>query len=687
MLLREYQAKQLLRAQGLPLPRSSLIDSADGAPPFLPCVLKVQIPVGGRGKAGGVQFVRTNAEFSQQAKVLLREPVLGHYSDVLLAEELLPIVRELYIAITLDRSAQSMVLLAQREGGIEVEQTTQDTLLRQNLSRTPTKTQSNRAGKHLGLSAAQTANLHDLLTRLWRVCIAEDAVLAEINPLVLTTDGRLVCADAKIELDDTAAFRHTDHRATDPTGTHQFVGLSPDGTIASMANGAGLAMATVDAIQSAGATPANFFDIGGGASVPGIVQAFRRIAALPRVKAVVINIFGGITRCDDVARAIIQAQAVCDNLPPLFIRLTGTNEAAAKKILAGAGIPLLPTLAECIQRALDASIGAPTLSSLQAPLLAKARFVYAGNASLSGGEGRGSGPESSLLATLRHNPAVIVQGITGVHGSFHTAAMRAAGTAIVAGVTPGKAGRQVDGIPVYDNMADARNAHPTARISVVFVPAAFAKTALLEAIGAGIRLIVCITEGIPVHDMLAVGRAARQHGATILGPNSPGLLLPGSIKLGIIPATIGTPGTVGIISRSGTLTYEAAASLSAKGVGQSAIIGIGGDRLRGLSFVDCLQLLEADPYTERIALIGEIGGQDEQLAAAYIRSHMSKPVYAYIAGHSAPPAVQLGHAGAIMGGQDESADAKTTALAQAGAITGTSTTELLHLIAGHSIEN
>jgi succinyl-CoA synthetase alpha subunit len=270
----------------------------------------------------------------------------------------------------------------------------------------------------------------------------------------------------------------------------------------------------------------------------------------------------------------------------------------------------------------------------------------------------------------------MIQGITGTHGAFHTRAMCDAGTNIVCGVTPGKAGQQVHGIPVFNSVAEARENHDVS-ISVVFVPAPYAKDALIEAIKAGIKLIVCITEGIPIHDMLAVLWAAREQEVQIIGPNCPGILVPDVIKLGIIPAAVGTPGNVALVSRSGTLTYEAAASLTAAGIGQRIIVGIGGDPLIGTSFVDCLKSFKQDPNVEKMVLIGEIGGQDEQLAAEYIKSNITEPVFAYIVGHSAPHQTKLGHAGAIMVGTDESAAAKTKALYNAGAVTADSLPELV----------
>ena len=271
---------------------------------------------------------------------------------------------------------------------------------------------------------------------------------------------------------------------------------------------------------------------------------------------------------------------------------------------------------------------------------------------------------------------VIVQGITGAHGSFQTKAMLAAGTNVVAGTTPGKAGQIVEGVKVYDTVKDIQNDY-TVNTSVIFVPARYAKGAILEAITAQIPLIICITEGIPVHDMLLVNQKLQGSKSTLLGPNSPGALLPGINKLGIIPANMSLKGNAAIVSRSGTLTYETMAGLTEKGIGQKYVIGIGGDVIHGMGYIECLQLFQDDPDVNQIILIGEIGGQDEIVAAAFIQQSITKPVFAYIAGHHAPVGVQLGHAGAILGSAAESASAKTKKLAEAGAVTATSITQLL----------
>lgn len=271
---------------------------------------------------------------------------------------------------------------------------------------------------------------------------------------------------------------------------------------------------------------------------------------------------------------------------------------------------------------------------------------------------------------------VIVQGITGTHGSFHARAMKKSNTNIVAGTSPTKAGTIIDNIPVYAAITDIKRDHKV-DTSVIFVPAPYAKAAIIEAIDANVPLIICITEGIPIHDMLYIKSYIKGKSSQLIGPNCPGILLPGSGTLGIIPASMGLPGSTGVVSRSGTLTYETVSGLSARGIGQRYVVGIGGDPIRGTGFIECLELFERDPLVDKIVLIGEIGGNDEQLAADYIRTHVTKPVYAYIAGHHAPVGVQLGHAGAILGSDDESAGAKSRALEEAGATVSTSISRLI----------
>ena len=266
---------------------------------------------------------------------------------------------------------------------------------------------------------------------------------------------------------------------------------------------------------------------------------------------------------------------------------------------------------------------------------------------------------------VNYETRVICQGITGSAGSFHTQQALDYGTRMVGGVTPGKGGSETLGLPVFDTVDQAVR-HTGANASVIFVPAAFAADAILEAADAGIELIACITEGIPVLDMVKVKRCLVDKPTRLIGPNCPGIITPGECKIGIMPGYIHTPGHIGVISRSGTLTYEAVDQLTKLGMGQSTCIGIGGDPVHGLEFVDVLELFEADPDTEGVVLIGEIGGSAEEEAAEYVKEKMTKPVVAFIAGQTAPKGKRMGHAGAIIAGGKGTAAEKVSALKSVG---------------------
>jgi len=254
-----------------------------------------------------------------------------------------------------------------------------------------------------------------------------------------------------------------------------------------------------------------------------------------------------------------------------------------------------------------------------------------------------------MAVLLNENSRVIVQGITGKEGSFHTKLMLEYGTKVVAGVTPGKGGREVHGVPVYDTMKEAVENHPEANTSIIFVPAKFAPDAVYEAVDAGMKLVVVITEHIPVHETMKFVNYAKQKGTVIIGPNCPGIITPGVAKVGIMPGSTFMPGPVGIVSRSGTLTYEIGYALSKAGIGQSTVIGIGGDPIVGLTFTEAMEYFEKDPQTKALVLVGEIGGDMEERAAKMIADgKFTKPVVAFIAGRTAPPGKRMGHAGAII---------------------------------------
>src|SRR5690349_21552909 len=447
-----------------------------------------------------------------------------------------------------------------------------------------------------------------LIKKLYRAIPDYDALTAEINPLVVTKKGDVVAGDAKLEIDDNAAWRHKDLEEKygsvlegDPyeveAKKRHLTYVSLDGDIGIIGNGAGLCMGTLDLVQRAGGKPANFCDIGGGAKAEVVENALAVILMNPKVKGVLINVFGGITRGDEVAKGVITAR---DNLKmklPLVVRLSGTCEE----------------------------------------------------------EGR--------------------------EGSFHTEQMQQLGTKVVAGTSPGKGGTTQLGVPVFNTVADAVKA-TGATASGIFVPPPFAADAIMEAAAAGITLIVCITEGIPIQDMIRVKDFLRGYpAARLLGANCPGLITPGQAKIGIIPQRITRPGSVGLVSRSGTLTYEVGSALSGAGMGQSTIVGIGGDPVLGLTFADVIALFEKDPGTDRLVVIGEIGGSDEEHAAELLGKGTRLKTVAFISGRTAPEGKRMGHAGAIISGNRGTAKSKEEAFKRAGVAVAETTDQIVGLIA------
>ncbi|MCA9327320.1 succinate--CoA ligase subunit beta [Candidatus Saccharibacteria bacterium] len=346
MKLLEYEAKSILNSIDIPVPRSYI---ADDTPDFLPAVIKSQVPIGGRGKAGGIKVVKTDDEYFMAVKNVSVLEIKGFTPKTLLAEELLDIDRELYLSVLIDKQTAEIILLANKNGGVEVEENSEDSYWRQAVNKDSDFDQIGESLADYFDTPGSAFALQDFAEKLCKCFVTSDALLLEINPLVITKDGSVVAGDCKMELDDAAAYRHNDWQFEAEKTETNFVTLDPHGTVATVANGAGLAMATVDAVADAGLTPANFLDIGGGANEASVLAAFERLVQYPNVRVIIINIFAGITRCDEVAKAIISARNKLDNLPPLAVRLAGTNYEQAAALLKEQGIEIQPSLGKAIE--------------------------------------------------------------------------------------------------------------------------------------------------------------------------------------------------------------------------------------------------------------------------------------------------------------------------------------------------
>lgn len=350
MKLLEYEAKTLLRAAGIPTPDGLVITKTFTPELHLPIVLKSQVPIGGRGKMGGIVIVENEQDITLTIDRLFDLDIRGFKPNAILAEQKLSIVNEYYFSIVINKSQAAIELVAHKNGGIEVESNDHDSFLRVVLTGENAEQAGEQLAEYLDLPK-QTFALQDLIENTYNCFTKNDATLLEINPLILTDENKLIAGDCKITLDDAAVFRHKDWDFEDKPSDTNFVVLDEHGTVATIANGAGLAMATVDAVATADMTPANFLDIGGGANTASVLSAFERIMTFPNIQAIVINIFAGITRCDEVAKAIIAAKEHIADLPPLFIRLAGTNYEQAAELLVSENITILATLEECLDAA------------------------------------------------------------------------------------------------------------------------------------------------------------------------------------------------------------------------------------------------------------------------------------------------------------------------------------------------
>src|SRR5918995_2314109 len=543
MDLLEYQGKQLFAKHGVPVPdgrpATTVQEAVEAAEELgYPVVIKAQVQIGGRGKAGGIKLANDRGEAEEHARAILGLDIRGFTVHELYVEKASEVEEEYYAAIVFDRSAKKPMAMLSKMGGMDVEEVAEtDPQAMRMLHVDPLLGLQDFHGRRLafesGIAEDVIRPVGAMLAKLYDVFVSEDATLVEVNPLLITKSREVVALDAKVTVDDNALYRHPDVAelrdlsAEDPqermAKERGLTYVKLDGNVGILGNGAGLVMSTLDVVAQAGGEPANFLDAGGGSKADAIVDAVEVILANEKVTAVLFNIFGGITRCDEVANGLVEAFNKIKPDVPFVVRLDGTNDVAGREILADAQLP----------------------------------------------------------------------------------------------------NEHVEGTPIFDTMHEAVS-EAGANTAMIFVPPRFAADSILEAADAGVELVIAITEGIPAHDMLRVYTHLRRTGRTrLVGPNCPGILSPGKANVGIIPAHFFSEGNVGLVSRSGTLTYQIGNELAQRGFGNSTIVGIGGDPIVGSAVVDVIALFEADPETELIVMSGAICGSAEGVAAEYIAEHVS----------------------------------------------------------------
>lgn len=663
MQLNEHESKILFAESAIPVPPGLLVRPenlstlapSDETPP--PWMLKVQILAGGRGKQGGVVTVASQDELVETGKRLFALRFNGSSPPFLRLESRLSIVREFYLSLAVQREWAAAVFTVGRQGGVDVESAgaaDPHNLLIQKIDALAGMGAHHvrTAFFHLELDSSLWPGFRELVQNLWRCFTSNGLLLAEINPLVLTREQQWLALDGKVEVDDNHVELHPELKRLEQAEYFtpqelraRAAGLSYhrfNGRVGLMVNGAGLAMASMDLLNFSGLEPANFLDLGGGAGQQAMDTAMDILLGDEQVEAVLINLFGGILPCDKVAVSLIAALGGRPPAKPLVVRLSGHGAQAGRMLLANLSSPALH-VTNNLNQALDILQGIVRPSPVSSSV-----FDRLESGSPSGTLHKTSVGSKARAFPLNRKSCVLVQGLTGREGQRHAKLMLEYGVRVVAGVTPFKGGQEVLGLPVYSSVAQAVRRHQI-DASILFVPAAVAPDAILEAAQAEVPWIVCITEGIPQMEMLRVLRGLQVSKSRLIGPNTPGLIVPGEIKIGIMPGHIFAPGPVAVLSRSGTLTYETVHRLKAVGIGQSVCIGVGGDPYVGSGLKECGELVAVDPRTKALMILGEIGGQAEEEAAEHLRNiGWDGPILAFIVGLTAPEGKRLGHAGAIL---------------------------------------
>ena len=692
MKIHEYQGKELLRQFGVPVPRGypafTVQEAVEAAQKLggSVWVVKAQIHAGGRGKGGGVKLARSLDDAQEAGRRDPRHAAEDAPDRPRRPEGAPPATsrkaptsrRNTTSSLVTDRATQKVAFIASSEGGMDIEEVAHATPEKiitdfiDPLTGLDRRAGARRSPRPSACPKARTRRPSTCSRSSTSCYMDTDASLVEINPLNCDSKGNLIALDAKFNFDANALFRHPEIVAyrdldeEDPAeieaSKFDLAYISLDGNIGCLVNGAGLAMATMDTIKLFGGEPANFLDVGGGATAEKVTEAFKIMLKNPNVKGILVNIFGGIMKCDTIAEGVIAAcKAV--NLQRAAGRAHEGHERRPGQEDAGRLRP------------------------------AHHRRRHDGRSRHQDRRRRRLSPakeSSTCRSTSTKTPRSSPRASRARPGSSTPAAAATTPTArtLRRRREPEEGRRGLRRHPHLRHRQGSRKARPAPPSRVIYVPPAGAAAAIWEAVEADLDLVVCITEGIPVRDMLMVRNKMKAKEAAggkktlLLGPNCPGLITPDEIKIGIMPGHIHRKGRIGVVRRSGTLTYEAVAQLTEIGLGQSSAVGIGGDPINGLKHIDVMKAFNDDPDTDAVIMIGEIGGPDEADAARWCKDNMKKPIVGFIAGVTAPAGKRMGHAGALISGGADTADAKLEIMEECGFTVTRNPSEMGKLLKG-----